>query len=62
VLQKQHEGKTMGTVEFHARDMESPHPAPIHKPGGDTVGDENSVPARAVDLIKGLAVVRQSRP
>jgi hypothetical protein len=78
VLQKQHDGKTFGTPEFHARDMDLSEPEKIHRPGGDNAGDEDSaspqaaepqkpvirdpVLARAVDLIKGLAVVRQSRP
>ena len=77
VLQKQHDGKTIGTSEFHTRDMDLPGPGLIRRPGGDNAGDEDSAPARAaepqkpvirdpvlaraVDLIKGLAVVHQSR-
>jgi len=77
VLQKQHDGKTIGTSEFHTRDMDLPGPRLIRRPGGDNAGDEDSAPARAaepqkpvirdpvlaraVDLIKGLAVVHQSR-
>ena len=78
VLQKQHDGKTIGTSEFHARDMDLPGPGLIRRPSGDNAGDEDSAPsggagpqtpvirdpvlARAVDLVKGLAVVRESRP
>jgi len=78
VLQKQHDGKTIGTSEFHTRDMDLPGPRLIRRPSGDNAGDEDSAPARvaepqkpvirdpvlarAVDLIKGLAVVHQSRP
>jgi hypothetical protein len=78
VLQKQHDGKTIGTSEFHTRDMDLPGPRLIRRPSGDNAGDENSAPsggagpqtpvlrdpvlARAVDLVKGLAVVRESRP
>ena len=76
VLQKQHDGKTIGTSEFHTRDMDLPGPRLIRRPSGDNAGDEDSAPARAaepqkpvirdpvlaraVDLIKGLAVVHQS--
>jgi hypothetical protein len=78
VLQKRHEGKTIGTFESHTRDMDLPGPGIIRRSGGDNAGDENSTPARAaepqkpvlrdpvlaraVDLIKGLAVVHQSHP
>jgi hypothetical protein len=78
VLQKQHDGKTIGTTEFHTRDMDLPGPRLIRRPSGDNAGDEDAAPARAaepqkpvlrdpvlaraVDLIKGLAVVHQSRP
>ena len=78
VLQKQHDGKTIGTSEFHSRDTDLPGPGLIRRPGGDDAGDEDSAPsraaepqkpvirdpvlARAVDLIKSLAVVRKSRP
>ena len=78
VLQKQHEGKTIGTSEFHTRGMDLPGPRLIRRPSGDNAGDEDSSPsggagpqtpvlrdpvlARAVDLVKGLAVVRESRP
>jgi len=78
VQQKQHDGKTIGTSEFHARDTDSPEPGVIRRQGGDDAGDEDSAPARAaepqkpvirdpvlaraVDLIKSLAVVRKSRP
>jgi hypothetical protein len=78
VLQKQHDGKILGTSEFHARDTDSPGPGVIRRTGGDDAGDEDSAPARAaepqkpvirdpvlaraVDLIKSLAVVRKSRP
>jgi hypothetical protein len=78
VLQKQHDGKIIGTPEYHARDMDLSGPEKIHRPGGDNAGDEDSAPARAaeppkpvirdpvlaraVDLIKGLAVVHQSHP
>jgi hypothetical protein len=78
VLQKLHEGKTIGTLEFHTRDMDFPGPGIIRRSGNDNAGDEDSAPARAaepqkpvirdpvlaraVDLIKGLAVVHQSRP
>jgi C-terminal processing protease CtpA/Prc len=77
VLQKQHDGKTIGTSGFHTRDMDLPGPRLIRRPGGNNAGDEDSAPtraaepqkpvirdpvlARAVDLIKGLAVVHQSR-
>jgi hypothetical protein len=77
VLQKQHDGKTIGTSEFHTRDMDLTGPRLIRRPGGDNAGNEDSAPARvaephkpvihdpvlarAVDLIKGLAVVHQSR-
>jgi len=77
VLQKQHDGKTIGTSEFHSRDMDLPGPGVIRRSGGDDAGDEESAPARAaepqkpvirdpvlaraVDLIKSLAVVRKSR-
>jgi hypothetical protein len=78
VLQKQHDGKTIGTAEFHTRDTDLLGPTLIRRPGGDDAGDEDSAPsraaepqkpvirdpvlARAVDLIKSLAVVRKSRP
>jgi hypothetical protein len=78
VLQKQHDGKTIGTSEFHTRDMDLPGPRLIRRPGDNNAGDEDSAPsraaepqkpvirdpvlARAVDLIKGLAVVHQSHP
>jgi hypothetical protein len=78
VLQKQHDGKTIGTSEFNTRDMDLSWPRLIHRPSGDNAGDEDSAPARAaepqkpvirdpvlaraVDLIKGLAVIRESRP
>jgi hypothetical protein len=78
VLQKQHDGKTIGTSEFHTRDMDLPGPRLIRRPSGNNAGDEDSAPsraaepqkpvirdpvlARAVDLIKGLAVVHQSHP
>jgi hypothetical protein len=78
VLQKRHEGKTIGTFESHTRDMDLPGPGIIRRSGDDNAGDENSAPARAaepqkpvirdpvlaraVDLIKGLAVVHQSHP
>jgi hypothetical protein len=76
VLQKQNEGKHTGAL--HMRDMDLSGAGSIYKPvnGGDT--NENSAPARAaepqkpvirdpvlaraVDLIKGLAVVHQSHP
>jgi hypothetical protein len=76
VLQKQNEGKHTGAL--HMRDMDLSGAGSIYKPvnGGNT--NENSAPARAaepqkpvirdpvlaraVDLIKGLAVVHQSRP
>jgi hypothetical protein len=57
--------------------MDLPGPRLIRRPGGNNAGDEDSAPtraaepqkpvirdpvlARAVDLIKGLAVVHQSR-
>jgi hypothetical protein len=78
VLQKQHDGKTIGTSEFHSRDTDLLRPSLIRRPGGDDAGDKDSAPsggagpqtpvlrdpvlARAVDLVKGLAVVRESRP
>jgi hypothetical protein len=78
VLQKQHDGKNIGTSEFNTRDMDLSWPRLIRRPSGDNVGDEDSAPARAaepqkpvirdpvlaraVDLIKGLAVIRESRP
>jgi hypothetical protein len=76
VRQRQKDGKLIGTAEFHTRDMDLPGPRLIHQPGGDNDGDEDSalsraaepqkpvirdpVLARAVDLIKGLAIVRES--
>jgi hypothetical protein len=58
--------------------MDLPGPGSIRRPSGDNAGDEDSAPsggagpqkpvlrdpvlARAVDLVKGLAVVRESRP
>jgi hypothetical protein len=78
VRQRQKDGKTIGTSEFHTRDMDLPGPRLIRSPSGDNAGDEDSAPARAaepqkpamrdpvlaraVDLIKGLAIVRESRP
>ncbi len=76
VLQKQNDGKRNGTL--HLRDMDFPVASPIRRPGDSGNPNENPAPARAaepqkpvirdpvlaraVDLIKGLAVVRQSRP
>jgi len=76
VLQKQNDGKRNGTL--HLRDMDFPMASPIRRPGDGGNPNENPAPARAaepqkpvirdpvlaraVDLIKGLAVVRQSRP
>jgi len=76
VLQKQNDGKHNGTL--HLRDMDFPMASPIRRPGDGGNPNENPAPARAaepqkpvirdpvlaraVDLIKGLAVVRQSRP
>ena len=76
VRQKQKDGKTMGTSEFHARDSDLPGPRLNRRPGGDDDSDEDSAPeraagpqkpaihdpvlARAVDLIKGLAIIRES--
>ncbi len=78
VLQKQHDGKTIGTYESHARDMDLPGPGTIRRPGdGGNLGENpataraaepqkpvlrDPVLTRAVDLVKGLAVVRESRP
>jgi len=77
VRQRQKDGKTIGTSEFHARDSELPGPRLIRKPGGDDESDEDSAPervagpqkpvihdpvlTRAVDLVKGLAIIRESR-
>jgi predicted protein tyrosine phosphatase len=76
VLQKQNDAKHNGGI--HLLDMDLPAAFPIHKPGAGGNTNENPAPARAaepqkpvirdpvleraVDLIKGLAVVRQSRP
>jgi hypothetical protein len=76
VLQKQNEGKHTGAL--HMLDMDLPGAGSIYKPvnGGNTNENSSStraaepqkpvihdpVLARAVDLIKGLAVVHQSRP
>ena len=76
VLQKQNDGKRNGTL--HKRDMDLPVANPIRRPGDGGNPNENPalaraaepqkpvirdpVLARAVDLIKGLAVVHQSRP
>jgi hypothetical protein len=78
VRQRQKDGKAVGTSEFHARDMDLPGPRLNRRLGGDGDGDEGSAPsraaepqkpvirdpvlARAVDLIKGLAIVRESHP
>ena len=78
VRQKQKDGKAIGTSEFHTRDTDLPGPRLIHRLGGDGDGDEGSAPARAaepqkpvirdpvlaraVDLIKGLAIVHESHP
>ncbi len=78
VRQRQKDGKTIGTSEIHTRDMDLPGPGSIRSPNGDNAGDEDSTPsraagpqkpvirdpilARAVDLIKGLAIIRESRP
>jgi hypothetical protein len=78
VRQRQKDGKLIGASGFHARDMDLPGPGSIRSPSGDNAGDEDSAPAqaaepqkpvirdpvlaRAVDLVKGLAVVRESRP
>jgi len=78
VRQRQKDGKLIGTSEFHTRDTDLPGTRLIRRPGGDNAGDEDSTPARAaeaqkpvisdpvlaraVDLIKGLAIVRESRP
>ncbi len=75
VLQKQNDGKRNGTL--HKRDMDLPVASPNRRPGDGGNPNENPAPARAaepqkpvihdpvlaraVDLIKGLAVVRQSR-
>jgi hypothetical protein len=77
VRQRQKDGKLIGASGFHTRDMDLPGPRLIRRPGGNNAGDEDSAPtraaepqkpvirdpvlARAVDLIKGLAVVHQSR-
>ena len=76
VLQKQNDGKHNGAI--HLQDMDLPVAFPIRKQGdgGNTNGNptptrtaepqkpviRDPVLARAVDLVKGLAVVRQSRP
>jgi hypothetical protein len=76
VLQKQNDGKHNGAL--HMRDMDLPVASPIHRPGDSGNPNENPAPARAaepqkpvirdpvlaraVDLIKGLAVVHQSHP
>jgi hypothetical protein len=78
VRQRQKDGKLIGATGFHTRDMDLPGPRLIRRPSGDNAGDEDSAPsggagpqtpvlrdpvlARAVDLVKGLAVVRESRP
>jgi hypothetical protein len=78
VRQRQKDGKAIGTSEFHTRDTDLPGPRLIHRLGGDGDGDEGSAPARAaepqkpvirdpvlaraVDLIKGLAIVHESHP
>ena len=78
VRQRQKDGKLIGASGFHTRDMDLPGPGSIRRPSGDNTGDEDSAPsggagpqtpvirdpvlARAVDLVKGLAVVRESRP
>jgi hypothetical protein len=76
VRQRQKDGKTIGTSEFHARDSDFPGPRLIRRLGGDDDSDEDSAPeraagpqkpvirdpvlARAMDLIKGLAIIRES--
>ena len=76
VLQKQNDGKHMGTL--YMRDMDLPGAGSLRKLGDGGNTNENTAPsraaglqkpvirdpvlARAVDLIKGLAVVHQSRP
>ena len=76
VLQKQNDGKYNGTL--HMRNMDLPVTSPIRKQGNGGNTNENSAPARAaepqkpvlrdpilaraVDLIKGLAVMHQLRP
>jgi C-terminal processing protease CtpA/Prc len=76
VLQKQNDGKHTGAL--HTRDMDLPGAGSIRKQGDGGNTNENSAPARgaepqkpvlrdpvlarAVDLIKGLAVMHQSRP
>lgn len=76
VLQKQNDGKHNGAL--HMRDMDLPVASPIHRPGDSGNPNEHPAPARAaepqkpvirdpvlgraVDLIKGLAVVHQSHP
>ena len=75
VLQKQNDGNHTGV--FHMQDVDLPVARPIRRPNGDNAGNENSAPARAagpqkpvisdpvlaraVDLIKGLAIARESR-
>jgi len=77
VRQREKDGKAIGTSEFHTRDVDLLGPRLIRKQGGDGDGDEDSalshaaepqrpvirdpVLARAVDLIKGLSIVRESR-
>ncbi len=77
VRQREKDGKAIGTSEFHTRDMDA-GPRLIRRQGGDGDGDEDSAPARAaepqkpvirdpvlaraVDLIKGLSIVRESHP
>jgi len=76
VLQKQNDGKHTGALRMP--DMDLPGAGPIRKQGDGGNTNENPAPARAaepqkpvmrdpvlaraVDLIKGLAVVHQSRP
>jgi hypothetical protein len=76
VLQKQNDGKRNGVLRMP--DLDLPVASPIRNQGDGGNPDENPAPvraaepqkpvmrdpvlARAVDLIKGLAVVRQSRP
>jgi hypothetical protein len=78
VRQRQKDGKAIGTSEFHTRDTDLLGPRLIRRQGGDGDGDEDSTPAhaagpqkpvirdlvlaRAVDLIKGLAIVHESHP